>query len=273
MIAKRVDPLSSPDRVLWPGEANPIHFSARSDDGSLVSPDRAIVPICRQDAAGTWLLIGTGFFITANGLIATAKHVVTDVIDLQRLAQTAPIAALQFLDGNLYIIRAIGQTTWHNTADVAILQAREMRHKRTGEILTNSRVRLNLCNPNIGSTVFTYAYPKSKFKGNVLNFRPAYFQGAVEEYLPVGRDRVFLPGPCYRTSIHMYGGASGGPAFSEDGRVFGINSTGWEGTDLSYLSSVRDVMPLEIDGVILPGEAARRVSVHELAERGYISAH
>lgn len=62
-----------------------------------------------------------------------------------------------------------------------------------------------------------------------------------------------LPGPCYRTSIRIHDGASGGPVYSPNGHVFGVNSTGMDGTDISYVSRVSDILPLRVDSVLAEG--------------------
>lgn len=256
----------------WPGEADPKHFLTVTADGTPTSADRTIVPLAKQYPDGTWALVGTGFFIATNGLVATARHVATDVIDQEKMKQIAALAVFQFQDDNRYIIRPALRVSWHNHADVAVIVLAEMKHNTTGALLTNSVVRLSGAPVNDGEHVFTYAYPKSRFEGNRFNVQATFFNGHVQEFLPNGRDRTLLPNPCYRTSMHIHGGASGGPVFAPNGSVFGINSTGWDGTDLSFISRINELLPLEITGVKFEGDTVERsTTVEELVRRGFIT--
>jgi hypothetical protein len=86
-----------------------------------------------------------------------------------------------------------------------------------------------------GDLVATYAYQstiiQSAETGQLFSFNPEFYEGRIVGYLANGRDRVMLPGPCYRTDMVIHHGASGGPVADPSGRVFGINSTGFDGTD------------------------------------------
>jgi hypothetical protein len=62
------------------GEADLGRFAVIDGTGTPADPTEAIVPILK-DINGYVQLIGTGFFITNTGLIATAKHVLMDVLD------------------------------------------------------------------------------------------------------------------------------------------------------------------------------------------------
>ncbi len=86
------------------------------------------------------------------------------------------------------------------------------------------------------------------------------------EYLPEGRDRVMLPGPCYRSDMVIHHGASGGPVAGPSGSVFGVNVTGFDGTDDSYISRIDELLSLEID--LGEGE---RITIQELADQGAVT--
>jgi hypothetical protein len=99
-----------------------------------------------------------------------------------------------------------------------------------------------------------------------VNFSAAYYEDRIEEYLPAGRDRVMLPGPCWRTSMTIHGGASGGPVFDERGRVFAINSTGF-----GYVSSIVPVFEVAFKAQLEPDKDLVLTSVGQLIQRGIIS--
>ena len=262
---KRPPPLS--------GQAPRDKFKAQTGDGDPIEPQHAIFPIMSQLPSGEFRPIGTGFFVANNGVFLTAAHVIDDVLD-EDGEPTAPFGIFQFAANNKYLLRPILRTNQHRIADVAVGVTAPMTHDVTGEPLKNKVLIVAGRQPTVGEPVCTYAYPKTEVaigKVQRINFRPAFFEGKVTEFLPDGRDRVLLPGPCYRTSIVVHGGASGGPVFSSDGSVFGINSTGFEDDEISYISCVADSLSLRIRGVVLPGNTSpKSVSLQDLCDAGFI---
>ena len=198
---------------------------------------------------------------------------VDDVLD-ECGEPTGPFGIVQFAANNQYQLRPILRTKKHQLADVAVGVTAPMTHNVTGEPIENKVLTVASRQPTVGEPVCTYAYPKTEVAvGDVqrIDFRPAYFEGSVAEFLPDGRDRVLLPGPCYRTSIMIHAGASGGPVFGPDGSVFGINSTGFEQDEISYISCVADSLSLQIGGVLLPGNTSpQSVSLQELCDAGFV---
>jgi hypothetical protein len=191
-------------------------------------------------------------------------------------AQTNPIAIFQFLPNDIFVIRPLLRCVVNNAADVAIGVAAPMNHQVTGEPLRNRILTLSTRALSKGEPVFTYAYPNTVHAHaapQTIYFNPRYYEGRVSEFFPDGRDKVFLPSPCYQTSIAIHGGASGGPVFDAHGRVCGINSTGFTGCpDISFISRVHELFPLTVTDIRL-SEATppREVSIQRLAELGHVS--
>ncbi len=257
-----------------PGEAAPGAYGVRNRDGVPTDPGLVVFPIVRYDERGRLHLIGTGFFIATSGLFLTARHVLMDVFD-SRGCQRYPIGIVQFLAGNIYLQRPILSCARHLTADVAVGVAAPMRRNQDGSPLANPVLTLTTVPPALGTRIVTFAYPKHlnlnhDDGGQRVHFTPTYYDGYVQEYLPNGRDRSMLPGPCYRTNIIIHGGASGGPVFCPSGSVFGVNSTGFEGTDVSYVSRIDEIFELVVDDAVIDGAPARSVPVIELARAGHI---
>lgn len=257
------------------GEAIQEQFKVRASNGEEFEPTRAIFPIFKHDADGSLRLLGTGFFITVHGIFVSAKHVFTDVIDEDGKA-TGPLSIIQFGENNTFYHRPVASCAVHGEADVAVGVCANMKHKVTGEPLANKVLTLSLTYPQIGETVFTYAYPGTevlKKEKQEIRIAPRFYDGAVVDYFPKGRDRTMLPFPCYQTSIYLHGGASGGPVFSENGRVIGVNSTGYEGGhDISFISRIQDIYDLELhDVVFLDEKEPRRVSIRELVPIRHIA--
>ena len=59
--------------------------------------------------------------------------------------------------------------------------------------------------------------------------------------------------------------------FSRNGTAFALNSTGFDGTDDSYISSINGILDLAIDDVAIEGQAPRTVPIMELVRAGHIT--
>jgi hypothetical protein len=240
--------------------------------GNAAEGQTAIFPIIKQLEDETIVLIGTGFFICTNGIFATAKHVLSDVLSPGGI-QTHPIGIFHFFPPNQFVLRPILRFSFNTLADVAVGVAALPRHIETNEPLVNPVMTLTLEQPSADERIVTYAYPNTTIErhgaSQMINFRPDFYSGKLAEVYLEGRDRCLLPGPCYRTSMHIHGGASGGPVVDPQGRVFGINSTGFGGTDISYVSRINEILPLSID--VEETGSVRRMDMLEVASRGFIS--
>lgn len=247
-------------------------FSVR-EDGVALDPNEAIFPIVTQDESGLFRLIGTGFFISQNGIFVTAKHVVTEMLDTKG-DPTGPFGIFQFLPDNHYYLRPIHRATHHEIADVAVGVAWPMHLNETDQPLINKLLTLASKPPETGAKVSSYAYPNTTIDSGlpqVISFNPNFFDGQIVEHFPNGRDRAVLPGACFHTSMVIQGGASGGPVIGPGGTVFGINSTGFDDESISYVSCISDVLDLQLTGIRLPGEVVpRSVTPRELSSRGFI---
>lgn len=255
------------------GQAPRGRYSARTGDGQKADLGHAIFPIVTQQQDGLFVAIGTGFFVSENGVFITAAHVVEAVLDEKGNA-AGPFGIFQFLPGGHYYVRPIHRTTRHLVSDVAVGVAVPMSHNITGAPMPNKLLTLAARPPQVGSVVCTYAYPKTDIqpgKPQIVRFAPGFFEGSLLESHPNGRDKVVLPGPCFRTSMVIHGGSSGGPVVGPNGTVFAINSTGFDDDELSYVSCISEVLDLAIPDVALPGSAIpRSTTLRELRERGFV---
>ena len=249
-------------------------YKTESRAGALASPNDAIFPIVSQEEDGTFVAIGTGFFIGADGLFVTAAHVVREVLDSEGRPK-GPFGLFQLASENHYMLRSIVVVTRHVVADVAVGIAAPMHHVETKEPLRNKTLVLTRRSPGIGSIACTYAFPLTEVttgKPQAVRFTPGFFEGVVRKHYANGRDSVMLPGPCFETSIVMHGAASGGPVFDQAGNVFAINSTGYGDSPLSFVACVTPLFELSLERLRLPGDISpRTVSVLELAERGFVT--
>jgi hypothetical protein len=188
------------------GESDPSEFQVVTNTGAPFDPRRAVVPIIKQAATGNYSMVGTGFFIAQNALVATAKHVITDAFDNHGRA-THKIGITQLLEDNTGLMRPFVRGTNHDVADLSIALPMSATDNNAGLPLSNLALVVSKKIPRIGSKVFTYAYPKTTVKQGKpqkATLSAAFYAGELQEYLPEGRDRVFLPGPCYRTSMIIH---------------------------------------------------------------------
>jgi hypothetical protein len=254
------------------GSAQMGTIGAMDGDGNIADLSHVVFPILRQTSDLNFHLVGTGFFVADNGIFVTAKHVLMDVFD-QSGNQTHPIVLIQFLGGK-YFIRNILRCTSHETADISVGIAAQMKHNTTGAPLTNKILRLTQRIPPIKEQVCTYAYPKTVIKHDVkqeLHFYPDFFEGTIEEHYLQGRDSVLMPGPCMQTSMYIHGGASGGPVFDSAGKVCGINSTGFENSNLSFVTPISTIENLLLSEIFIPSNKSGQVRVSELIDGSFVS--
>jgi hypothetical protein len=257
------------------GEAPDDRFGFKSGDGEESNGRRAIFPIIRVAFTGEIDLLGTGFFIATNGLLVTARHVIEAAFDRKSNQQRFGVSMVHFQDDGSYFIRPILRGAIHTVEDLAVGVAAPMTRNSDGAPLLNKKLNLNLDEVVVGSHVMTYAYPRYESRhtdeGQIFNLMPNFYDGEIVEHFASGRDRVMLPGPCYRTNMAIHHGASGGPVFSRDGMVFALNSTGYDGTEDSYVSSIGGILDLAIDDIAIGDQAPRRISIREIANAGHIT--
>lgn len=243
----------------------------RNLQGDPVHPVDALFPIFRQHETGPWTPLGTGFFISDNGFFTTARHVLTD--NYGNLLPSLVGLHVSRRD-NTIMIRDVIKVTLHESADVAVGFLND-GGLRSGTPTHNYAFTLTEKQPQKGDKVTTFTIPKpaavpSEGGAFELQFSPRLIEGVLEEHYPHGRDKILMPSHCFQSSMELEGGASGGPVFFGDGSVFGINSTGFDGEPISYLSSVSDLFDLKVRevGLATEGRIINEISVRELAEKG-----
>lgn len=256
-----------------PAQLPPEQFLTVNGDGDPGSPDEVIFPIVSQRTDGTFVPIGTGFFISNNGLFVTAAHVVREVLDSSNQS-TAPFGILRRNSEGSLVLRPILRTVHHPTADVAVGFAAPLLSQVTGQALPNALLILAREPPRVGDAVHTYAFPRTRIEPGQpqwLHLFPGAHKGSITQHFPEGRDSVILKDPCYETSMVIHAGASGGPVFTSEGLVFAINSTSFGEDPISFVSCISPILDFRLDDVLLPGESApRSVLVRELCARGII---
>jgi hypothetical protein len=246
-----------------------------TEEGNVVRGEEAVFPICQwiNPEKGKLKFIGTAFFIGQN-IFLTAKHNVYDSHE----GLTDGLFAICFNEENKYQIRNIHQIIIKKEGDIALGLLKLLEHPSTKKPFLNKCLVLDVKEYGPNEPVATFAYPHS----NVLtigerqeaHFNPTFEKGVIKEFLANGRDRTFLPNPCYRTNINIKGGASGGPVFNKEGQVLGINSTGFDfkacEEPVSFISRVHEALSFVIKDVEI-GNKKRDITLYELAALGHIT--
>jgi Trypsin-like peptidase domain len=242
-----------------------LRYTIRTRDGLPFWDAAVIFPIFGGYEPVKPKLFGIGFYITRFGHFLTAQHV---LMELHKIGTTGFMVHM-LDDDKSAIVRNITVFSYHPTADVAL---GALEHP-PGYVF-NRVPRLTTECPKIGEPIVTIAYDKetgTRSSDDELLISPKYMSGMFEEVHLQGRDAVMLPFPCYRSSISIPGGASGGPVFDSKGRVFGINSTGYDGTEVSYLARVEEILPLTAHGMMFgPNEQPTDRTLLELAQSGHV---
>lgn len=249
----------------------PIGAQFVTGEGHGIEGTSAIFPIFTQ-TEGALRFLATGFFIAKNGVFATAKHVVVE--DNPYRAPIKNLMIVHLYTPGHYIFRPVMRLNVHKNADVAIGVLAPMSHNKTGAQLENKVLRLTTRTPAEGSIAATFAYPNTVVDKNQMSTTirtdTSWHFGRVIQHLERGRDSTFLPNECYRTDIVIPFGASGGPIADKNGLVFGVNSTGFQGTTDSYVSSIRCIFELRVPGSDGP-EGEIDPTVGELGKKGFVA--
>jgi hypothetical protein len=264
------------------GEADPnSYFFQRSDQGGpLPNPIGHTFPILTHDHLGEWSLVGTGFYISSDGLFVTARHVVEAVLDDG--GQIAPLvivhaySATGLFAPSDFPLRPITQCWLGDPADIALGVAATATHEQTGEQLRHWCWPLYWSTPADGERVGTYAFPRHKMSqdGPSLLLHPELYPGIV---LSSGqcRDRIMIPFPYLEVDCRIHGAASGGPIAQPGRGVVGVNCTELSQTlddppGPGFGTQIRCLQDAFIDDASLSGENGRGVTFDELVHAGSI---
>ena len=262
------------------GEANPNTWAFSADHGPLPNPVGHTFPLLTHDADGHWRLIGTGFYISGDGLFVTAKHVIEDV--LRGDQQISPLVILHLrsesglFGAQGYLLRPIMQCWLGDSADIALGVAAHARNNVTGEVLTHWSWPLSWAVPLVGTNAATYAFPNHAVRqtetGQTILFRPDTYIGDIQEVRDF-RDRVMVPYPYMQVGFRIHGAASGGPILGPERAVIGVNCTENMPDGPGFGAQIRCLQDAFLDNGRLCGEAQpRRVTFAELVSAGVVTA-
>lgn len=263
-------------------DSNRWYFARHGEEGPLPNPSGHTFPLLTHDEAGEWSLVGTGFYVSDNGLFVTARHVIKHVCRDGK--QVLPLVILHLhSDVGLFgasecLFRPIMQCWLGATEDVAFGVAATATNNKTGQELRNWTWTLSWKTLPNGAPVGTYAFPNHILSddGTRISFRPDAYVGTVQASGDF-RDKVVMPFPYLQVDFRIHGAASGGPIFNDDGRVVGVNCTEWPDNidhpvGPGFGAQIRCLKDAFIDDVVpLEGGCPRRMTFDELVRSGSIS--
>lgn len=216
--------------------------------------------------------LASGFFISITGIFITASHAINDFISSDFKPPKYKLHIAELLPEEKYRYRQITFATYLSNSDICVgVSSAPIDEK--GRIITNSNVVLGSKTLDIGSDIFTYAYPDTQISSDkeltVIDAKPKFYKGIIKDYFPHGRDRVLLPSPCYQSNIAIHSGASGGPVFcATSGVVIGLNSSSYENEpNLSFISKIPDIQNVEVPD----GSPNKMIKLERLIETGRIA--
>jgi S1-C subfamily serine protease len=240
----------------------------KSTLGEEANASDAIVAIFAGNPGRDVRFLGTGFFIWSGGLLITARHILDDVRN-DRM-QLDCIWAVHVLRNKTFYIRNFRKSYENKKSDIAVVALDQPQHNVTREVLPNTSLCLFPEMPKVGDIVFTAAYPRTTVLNSgksTARIQLDRYDGRVAEVYPNGRDRSILPGPSFRTDMHVHAGASGGPVFNANGLVIGINTSSLSSdTSVSFISSIISCMGRLLTGVIYDGIMCD-ISINNLLSR------
>lgn len=282
-----------------------VHYYSVSGNFEPIPELGAITKQCVMPilsiADGHLVAHGTGFIITAHGIMMTAKHVIEDAWShrIRKINEQG-----QFYDHyELYALyqaneRHPDDETLHigglipinriwaiPNLDIVYCWLSPLIRVRDDEPLRFPQLCLSPGIPKIGERIMGIGYYRMKGSEirqheleNLLveySQESAHSAGRVIELFPDKRDSGMLNFPCFQTDARFDHGMSGGPVFNEAGHVCGVicsSTTQVEG-DPGYISHVSLIWPAMGIQIEVAGEGGKSEMrfVYELARNGLIA--
>ena|SRR3989338_7146476 len=238
------------------------------------------------------IILGTGFVINPDGIIITAKHVISDYLssnnqDIKKeIKKEFSIFALyiskkkhgpenQLYSGGFLPLKI----AWY-TEQLDITFCWLQRPIINGFPLNLSTIALSPGIPKVGEKLLAFGYYKSTAIFYKEKFRIDFSQetglthGAIIEVHNDYRDRSFLSFPCFQTDALFKSGMSGGPVFNEKGAVCGVICSSIETEEdencISYASLVWPSLATPITVNFKTGNSLQKIRIYELIEKGLI---
>jgi len=242
----------------------PKDFIFRNKKGEILGGETFIFPICIWDREkDVYYFLATGFLISRDGLIVTAKHVfeeskIQNINDYDILPEEHDLFAFAVMSKQQYYkIPIKPHRILSDESDIGFGQLYPLKHKELGNhFLFDNVLRLSSQIPRSNEHIYTYSYPGSGFfrspldNGNHYTFTPTVINGTALDFHQKGINSTPPLGPCVSTNMKVEQGISGGPVFIDNGQVIGVNSAMQRNKRISYFSPIKYIVeiPFECNG-------------------------
>lgn len=249
-----------------------------------------IFPILKVYGECEMNTIGTGFFISFKGLFVTAAHVIHEWLEKDGTIQSKLIGAHFDPITKNFTLRGIEGVYLHEKSDIAVGIMKQTSFDEES-IIYNQYLPISLYLPYNREIVKSISLPQTiastplplrrhpYFKpqgihsggnaGPVILPMPLESAGRITKFYPRGRDRVFLPGPCYEAELQVYGGSSGGPVIDMRGAIIGVTNTGFAEFPISHFTPVSEILDIKFHNTI-NGNNGKELTIDWLIENNYI---
>ena len=261
------------------------NFFETPRDSIMTSMSMALMAVSSDNVC-----LASGSCIIVAPLVAlTALHVIDDYsrrIDDEPLGSNKNITFRLYLRGQtpegVGLIFEVAQIFSNPPTDIVALSLRPACDAARSFTWRKPRLRLNP--PAVGSRVACFGYreaaARAEINGSNVTIEwsevPTTARGVVREVFFVRRDTSMVNFPAFHFDARVDGGMSGGPVFSEDGRLVGLMSTSLPaGSDNEPHSSFAALIypGLTLDFRFpqpVPSEFPQAVRLYELAQRRII---
>lgn len=267
-----------------------VHDCIIDSTGKNISVLSCIFPILKAYSKHQMRAIGTGFFISRRGIFVTAGHVLTDWLESDGSIQSRLAGAYFEPHKNNMTIREIEHVFLHEKADIGIGMMKQTEvdgetiamnyclpvsfyWPRHDEIVRSVSFPQTLVSCPLPLTKHPYFRPQGVHSGSrdgpVILPSPMESIGRITKGYRTGRDRVFLPSPCYEAELQVYGGSSGGPVFGMGGGIIGVTNTGFDEFPVSHFTPVSEIFDISLTNVV-NAVTGKELTVEWLIDSGFI---
>ncbi|MEK7571245.1 MAG: serine protease [Patescibacteria group bacterium] len=252
-------------------------------------------------ADGEFVHLGTGFLISPDGLMMTAKHVIDEVFEerLERrtgggLYKNVELFALYVTNTENPEVQdsvidgpwPISFASYSDEYDIAYCWLKQA-------LVNDKPFKFSACLslspgiPSINENILGFGYygRDASFTGNVVKGRTevqysqetAFTRGVVKDIHFPKRDSFHLKFPCFHTTARFDPGMSGGPIFNESGGVCGVICDAFGESDengdyISYGSLVWPSLAITLETKIENDPTVTQITAYEMIKRGFIKA-
>lgn len=270
--------------ALYSKEPSFRNISPFSDIELVAGRIVALAPNNQISASGSCVRI-------APNLYLTARHVLTDFIDKFGFVNGGlnfTVWVMHVYKGPAYAVWEMDEFWLSPHSDIAVFHVNPYNDTAADHKVVRT-VGIELKPPAVSSRISGFGYHSSKDSAISVNESGSlHFEvkgegaaavGEVREYHPMGTDRILRPFPCFRVNARFDGGMSGGPVFSDHGKLCGVICTGLppydEGDEhCSFVSALWPLMGMVVR--VNPKTGCledQTFPVIELAKHGFINVH